>query len=130
MDSGVDVLKQAMENKPRPAKVPNPVPVETPPQETPKKARRGRPENPANLVIEAVFEERKRHEKDDPCAIVTGKNTRKDTKPFTVYLPNQLAERLGNECSNVSGTITGLIQYVVDRLDAEKKTVKIKYQRN
>ena len=123
LNSDLDILRDAVKNKPKAGGVPNPMAT---PEE--KSVPQGRPKDPETTKLETTFQEIPRPQ-NGPVAIITGKNTRKNTKAFTVYLPKDIQERLENECSNVSGTLTGLIQYAIQHLDKLDQTLYINNQK-
>ena len=125
LNSDLSILRDAVKNKPKTATVPNPVPAQ---ESSGAIVRRGRPKNPDTMTIETSFQKIDRPV-NGPAAIVTGTNTRKGTKALTIYLPADVQARLEKECSNVSGTVTGLIQYALQHLDGLNKTLYVNYQK-
>lgn len=125
LNSDLAVLREAVKNKPKTRTVPNPVPSQ---ENSETVVRQGRPKNPDTMTVETSFQKIDRPA-NGPAAIVTGTNTRKGTKALTIYLPADVQARLEKECSNVSGTVTGLIQYALQHLDSLNKTLYINYQK-
>ncbi len=86
----------------------------------------GRTPDPDNTVVDIKINEIERHE-GLPTIIMVGTGRRHDIQQVSLPVPIEIYDRVKGESSNTSASLVALIKYALDKLDAENKSIHVKY---